>query len=107
MGRFENSNELFGRGYGQSTCGDFVCNFCGTKWNEGNDESEYYDGDSISYTNFAGLIVCFNCFEEIEKEILCRMPDILVWYRKILNERREHVEAAESMLSGLEGGEDG
>ncbi|MDR0475078.1 MAG: hypothetical protein LBH43_15565 [Treponema sp.] len=84
MARFEDSPDLFGRSPGISTCGDFTCSICGTRYNTGNDENEDYDGDSIEVTTFAGAEVCGNCFERIEKEILRRMTDILSWYKRLL-----------------------
>jgi hypothetical protein len=78
MARFIDSPELFGCGTGISTCDDFTCAICGTKYNNGNDES-------IPVATFAGVKICGDCFEKIENEILCRMPDILRWYKKILD----------------------
>jgi hypothetical protein len=89
MARFIDSPELFGRGVGISTCGDFTCAICGMKHNQGNDKTEDYDGESIPVTTFAGVEVCGDCFEKIENEILRRMPDILQWYKKILERRAE------------------
>ena len=102
MGRFEDSNDLFGRGTGSSTHGDFVCDFCKTKWNEGNDETEKYDGDSVPYTEFAGLYACFECFEKIEREIIHRMPDILTWYRRFIDVRKKHTETVESLMADID-----
>ena len=101
MARLIDSNDLFGAGFGESTCGDLVCDICGTKYNEGNDETEDYDGDSVIYTEFAGKTVCYNCFEAIENEILHRMPDILAWYKKIIEARKEHVKSDEAMLTAI------
>ena len=99
------SNALFGVGIGISTCGDFTCAFCGTKYNEGNDAKQSYDGDSIPIENFAGLDVCGDCFSKIENEILGRMPDILKWYKNIIEKKQarinEQVEGLSDFVSYL------
>jgi len=82
MARLIDSLFLFGNGTGVSTCGDFTCDICGAKYNEGNDANEDYDGDSEPYDNFAGLTVCVDCYEKIETSIINRMPQILAWYKK-------------------------
>jgi hypothetical protein len=85
--RLENSVDLFGSSPGHSTHGDFTCDVCKTKYNEGNDATENYDDDSIPYTEFAGLMVCGDCFEAIECEVLARMDDIIAWYKRAVNKR--------------------
>lgn len=94
--RFEDSPNLFGGGSGSGTCGDIKCQFCGTLYNEGNDEAESYGRDSVTETDFAGLTVCECCFEKIEIEILHRMPDIMSWYRRILEARRKRLSEDEA-----------
>jgi hypothetical protein len=89
MARFIDSPELFGVGTGIATCGDFTCAICGVKYNNGNDETENYDGESVPVTTFAGVEICGDCFVKVENEILRRMPDILQWYKKILEHRAE------------------
>ena len=100
--RFEDSFELFGGGAGHGTYGDITCEWCGTTHNEGEDEREVYDGESVSHTDFAGKQICECCFEKIEHEILCRMRDILPWYRRYLDSRRGDFDAAESALKAVE-----
>jgi hypothetical protein len=99
MARFIDSPELFGRGTGISTCGDFTCAICGVKYNTGNDETENYDNDSVQVTTFAGVKICGDCFEEIENEILLRMSDILQWYKKILEHRAEIKKIVEALAN--------
>ena len=82
MARLIDSDFLFGNKTGVSTCGGYTCAYCGTKDNEGNDEAQNYDGDSIPVEYFAGLSVCYECYETIETEIINRMPQILAWYKK-------------------------
>jgi hypothetical protein len=101
MARFIDGNELFGVGMGYSTCGDLKCDICKTMYNEGNDKTESYNGDSVIYTDFAGLTVCYDCFEAIENEILHRMPDILKWYRKIIKARQKNIDEAKKAFEGL------
>lgn len=103
MGRFENSPDLFGRGFGISTCGEFTCGICGTIWNKGNDETESYDGESVLNASFAGIAICGDCFEKVENEILRRMPDILEWYVRINKRQRKLAEAAEALLEYVSG----
>jgi hypothetical protein len=90
--RLGESNDLFDAGVGVSTCGDFTCGLCGTKYNQGNDEKEDYSGDSVPYTNFAGIDICYQCFEKVEREILSRMPAIIEWYCKILKTNERQIE---------------
>jgi hypothetical protein len=91
MSRFIDSPGLFGRGIGYSTCGDFTCAVCGV-YNEG------YDKEAILVDTFAGLEICGDCFEKIEREILRRMPDILQWYKKILNYRAEQGKIVDDLI---------
>jgi hypothetical protein len=97
--RFEDTPELFGVGMGVSTCSDLICNICHNHYNEGNDKTGDYDGDSVLYTDFAGLVVCYACFEAIEKEILHRMPDILSWYKRILDSKTKLKKQVEELLN--------
>lgn len=101
MKRFEDSPELFGIGSGRGTCGDIRCDICEELYNEGADESEDYSGDSVTWTDFAGMSVCFCCFGKIEQEVLFRMPAILTWYKRILEAKRTHLEKAEKLLEAL------
>jgi len=94
---------LFGTGVGTATCGDIKCDFCGTLHNEGNDAAEDYDGDSVSWTSFAGLTVCECCFPKIEQEVYRRMDDILVWYRRVQDRKRKRLEKTEELLKAAEG----
>jgi hypothetical protein len=98
MSRFIESPDLFGHGAGISTCGDFTCGICGTKYNEGNDEAENYNDESILLTDFAGIQICGDCFEDVENEILYRMPDILKWYKQIIQSKKAHLEEMEKLL---------
>jgi hypothetical protein len=101
MARFIDSPELFGHGVGISICGYFTCAICGVKYNAGNDKAENYDGDSVRVTTFAGVEICGDCFEKVEDEILCRLPDILRWYKKIL-ERREEIKKVIEAIDNME-----
>jgi hypothetical protein len=67
-------------------------------------DCEDYDGDgeSVRYTEFAGLQVCECCFGKIENEILRRMSDILSWYKKIVDEQKKSVENDEALLKSIE-----
>jgi hypothetical protein len=109
MARFEESQDLFGRGTGDSTNGELYCEFCGKTYNEGADDEtdgrepdDHYDEfDSIGYTSFAGHQVCENCFEIIESEVLRRMPDILKWYKRVLSSQKADIKNGETMLNDL------
>jgi hypothetical protein len=99
--RFENTPGLFGIGVGISTCGSFLCDICGTAYNEDDDGSDEYEGDGIATTQFAGLNVCGNCFETIENGVLRRMPDIISWYKRLLDVRKSRLKEDESLLKSL------
>ena len=88
--RYENSLDLFGAGLVIVTYGDIKCDICKITYN------------SVSHTVFAGLTVCDCCFEKIENEILDRMPNILLWYRRILNSRKERVDYQSNILKTVE-----
>ena len=92
MSRIFDSPDLFNNGVGSSTSGDITCYWCGTRYNEGADEVNCFNGDSALYTEFAGKTICECCFEEIESEILHRIDDIIPWYRKILTARKNRAE---------------
>lgn len=100
--RIFDTPELFGMGCGSGTCGDIQCDMCKTKYNQGNDKSENYSGDSILHTDFAGIQVCECCFEKIENEVLLRMPDILKWYRQILNSKKKNLKEKDMLLRRVE-----
>ena len=100
--RYDDSPELFGCGIGTSTCGDIECDMCGTLYNQGNDEAEDYDGDSVLHTTFAGLQVCECCFARVENEVLYRMPYILPWYKKILTAKNARLARAVEEFQDLE-----
>lgn len=86
--RHDDSPDLFGRGMGTGTSGDIECDICQEKYNQGADEAEDYgDRPSVGWTRFAGMVICDCCFEEVEEEILRRMPDIIPWYQKIVDKR--------------------
>lgn len=85
--RFEDTPDLFGCGIGTSTCGDVICEFCGGKYNEGEDEREVYDNESVRFTKFAGLQACECCFGRIERAVLNRMHDIVPWYKRWLDRK--------------------
>ena len=101
--RFDDSPDLFGRGVGQSTSGDFTCEMCCRVYNEGADAKEEYGSESVGHTEFAGLEVCEECFERIENAVLARMGDILPWYAKILTEWRGRLEKHEDALKNVAG----
>lgn len=100
--RFEDSFELFGVGVGKGTYGDIKCEMCGTLHNEGEDDLGEYNGESVSWTTFAGMCVCECCFERVENEILRRMPDILPWYRRILDRQKASIANLDSDLKSVE-----
>ncbi|MCE5212926.1 MAG: hypothetical protein LLG40_15395 [Deltaproteobacteria bacterium] len=97
--RILDTPELFGCGIGVSTLGDITCEICGTRYNEGADDVGCYNGESVLHTTFAGKTVCECCFEEVENEVLRRIDDIIPWFRKILNGRKNR---AEKLLGELD-----
>jgi len=102
--RYEDTPELFGRGSGMSTCGDFKCAICGTVYNHGNDENEHYEDEPIIYTDFAGVQICGDCFGVVESEIIQRLPDIIPWFRRVMASEQERMDQVREALSGLGGG---
>lgn len=102
LSRFENSPELFGRGSGIGCGFALDCQFCGITHNKSTDsENPNSEGDSVSFTNFAGLQVCDCCFGAIEEEVFRRMPDIIPWYIRRLKAGRIQLEEQERMAQKL------
>ena len=101
MARYIDGPELFGGGTGVSTCGDFTCAICGVEYNKGNDEKESYNDEQVGLTEFAGVLICENCFEAVEDEILARMPSIIEWYSRILKTKDKHIEEQIKQLRGI------
>ena len=100
--RFDDSPELFGVGIGHGTSGDIECGICKAKYNQGADEKEdYHDRETVNHTDFAGMTVCDCCFEKVEREVLRRMPDILLWYKKILDARLRNAVNGQVDLQGI------
>jgi len=91
--RFEDTPNLFGCGAGTSTSGGFECDMCGVFYDE---------GGWIRWTTFARIQICENCFEEIEKEVLHRMSDILPWYKRILERKRKQLKEAQSQVNEID-----
>lgn len=100
--RFEDTPELFGDGAGGSTCGDIECEFCGAKYNEGEDERGIYDGESVGWTEFAGLCACECCFAKIEAEVLRRMDRIVPWYERWLDRRLADCNRRQAQMDRLD-----
>lgn len=99
--RIEDTPELFGVGAGSGTCGDITCEWCGQKYNEGNDAAEDWDGDSVVYTEFAGKTVCECCFEKVEDEVLRRLPDAIPWYSRLLARKKDFVDGEIKKVESL------
>lgn len=99
MSRIEDSPALFGSGVGRATYGDTTCGLCGLKYNEGEDRRGCYDGDSVRYEEFAGLVICECCFARVEQEVLLRMPTILAWYARYVRRCRASVDEQERLLA--------
>ena len=96
--RFEDSPGLFGCGAGTSTCAQQHCDVCGTTYNEGCDE-EYDGGEWIRWAWFGPFEVCECCFGEIEKAVLGRMANILPWYRRYIDAKKEKIDKLLEELS--------
>jgi len=103
--RWKNSADLFGRGAGSGTYGDCQCEWCGNKYNEGEDKRGIYDGDSVGYVNFAGKFICDCCFGHIEEEIWHRRSDLLTWMearlREIWEVTEDELDDAQSAIKTL------
>lgn len=101
--RFDDSPDLFGVGIGCGTVGPVICEWCGISYNEDNEDPETGDVidatvDSVTVTHFADKQICDCCFEKIENEVFKRMPDILKWYREIVELERKKLDKAEKEL---------
>ena len=108
MKRFEDTPDLFGAGMGGATSGDFKCDVCGQKYNEGAAEAgDYHRRDSVGTTLFAGLDVGSCCFEAIETAVLQRADDLLPWLARIIARRKivadRRVALMESIANAIKG----
>jgi len=106
MSRFEDSNDLFGVSPGDSTSSELICELCRKVYNQGigtdeDNDDDWDEGESVLYTDFAGLQVCECCFGKIENEIVRRMSDILPWYKRIVDARKKQTESDEALLNQL------
>lgn len=100
--RIFDTPELFGEGCGSSTDGEIHCDICDHTYNAGcNDENGYENSTSVINTTFGGLTVCECCFEEIEQEVLHRMPSILQWYKQILQMRETNLTSAKRAVADI------
>ena len=101
MERFEDTPELFGYGAGAGTCGDIECDFCGAKYNQGNDEKEDCSGDSVTWTRFAGLTCCDCCFAKIEEDVWRRRRDVLPWLARRIKAEEKSVKKDKRFLDSV------
>ena len=103
MARFEDSPGLFGLGIGSGTYGNCICEWCGTEYEDREDEEgEPLNGnESISLVWFGDKQICDCCFEKVEDAVLLCMDDIIPWFIKILAGKRNEVEVFEDMLKRL------
>jgi hypothetical protein len=99
--RFEDTPELFGYGCGVGTCGDIQCHVCGTQYNQGENEREVFDGDSVTWTEFAGMTVCFCCFERIEREVWLRRRSILPWFKRRIDAAANELKQEQAALNTI------
>lgn len=103
MDRFEDSPGLFGRGLGFGTSAEITCRWCGVTYNEGaNDDNEdEIPGEDVHYVVFAEQTICECCFPVIERAVLSHMPDIIPWYRRILDSNQRKLDNAFKSISGI------
>jgi len=102
MARFEDSPDLFGAGFGDSTSRELICEYCGKVYNKGiDDDSSDDEGIDVPYTQFAGKQICYCCFEKIENEIIRRMPDIVRWFKRRIDCQKEAQELIDSLLKKI------
>jgi len=103
MARFENSVDLFGKGAGASTSAEAVCEWCGTEYSgqENSGGEVFHRTGAIGFTNFGTLQVLDCCYEKVEKAVLSRMDDILPWFIRILESKRQALEQQEELVAKL------
>lgn len=106
MDRFEDTVNLFGVESGTSSGMCVKCDFCGLMHLEDNMDEETGDmiDTSVEFvhtTQFAGLEVCECCFGKIENAVLGRIPDILTWYKRLLDARSDYIERNSKLLNDI------
>jgi hypothetical protein len=97
MSRIENSEGLFGSDSCERTILDVKCDLCKHTYPSCDDRS----GDTNDYVLFAGLEICPECYERIEKAVLQNMPLIIPWFIKIIKKREEFNEKDKKLISEL------
>ncbi len=98
MARIIDSPALFGHGAGFSTSKRLECELCGHIYNPTDDED--FD-DYVRHEIFLGMDVAECCFEKVEDEILRHMPELILWFQRILEGRRERLTRQEEALQRL------
>ena len=100
--RFKDTPNLFGCGAGVSTIAPFKCDLCKKIYNKNNEDEDGYiidmDAPPICYTSFAGMEICEYCFEVAENSVLCRISDILSWYKEILDAEERDLKNKRQLL---------
>lgn len=100
--RHEQSPGLFGVGVGGSTCGPVECGWCGSRYNAGvTDDGP--DGEWVGTAMFGRHEVCDRCFADVESAVLAYIDDILAWYGRILQRRRERDQGKADALRAIVG----
>jgi len=94
--RFEDTPDLFGHGAGVGTTRKIVCGICGEVYSVGGEL-----GDTVSYTDFAGMEVAFCCFERIERDIWARRHAILPWIERILARGQKDIDRSRKDLGRI------
>lgn len=94
--RFEDAPGLFGCGIGVGTTQEVTCGICKTTYPDTGE-----NGDTVTWTEFAGLEVAECCFEKIEVEIWRLRDDVLPWIRRILEKRKASNDANMKELDAI------
>ena len=99
--RYNDSPGLFGSGIGSGTFGEFKCDWCGLEYNKGACEENGYAEESVTYTYFGNLQICYLCFEIVEEAIWKQRKYVLKWMTLRLKAAKDNIDEDIQALLGV------
>ncbi len=106
MDRFEDSVGLFGTGIGTSTFADIRCDWCGRLYGgrEDGDGEPNAEGEvnPLRIARFGELTIVECCFGKVEAAVLTTMPDIVLWYARLLKAQQLTLDEQWKSLESLQ-----
>jgi hypothetical protein len=92
----------FKSGYGFSTGYELRCGWCGKVHNEGVDDENDVEGDSVCSIHFGNIEVAECCFRDLEKAVYAWLPEIQAWLRFLVGQKTEEVIRLNNMANEIQ-----